>query len=102
MATACIISGQCRSAADNVKNQVGIPIECNIAKTSWSSCCQYGGEPRIFLRNLYACWSLTSCCTYCGFRRTPAVTLLPPSVLPQDNHRARFVSLCMCFRSTIC
>ena len=36
------------------------------------------------------------------FQRTPAVTLLPPSILPRDNHKARFVSLCMCFRSTIC
>ena len=32
-ATAWIISGQCKSAADSVKNHVGMPKECNIANT---------------------------------------------------------------------
>ena len=54
IATTCIISGQCKSTADNVKSQDGIPVECNIANTSCSSCCQYGGDPQIFVKNLYA------------------------------------------------
>ena len=55
IATACIISDQCRSAAENVKNHGGIPIECNIASMLCNSFCPYGGDPQIFLRNLYAC-----------------------------------------------
>ena len=64
MAAAWIISGQWRSAADKVRNHVGMPNDPNIASTSYNSCCQYGGDPQMFPKNLYASWFLTTCCIF--------------------------------------
>ena len=87
-ATAWIISGQCKSAADSVKNHVGMPKECSIARIPYSSCCQYAGDPLMFFKNLYACSVHTSCWSAVGFCNIPAVILCPSRVLPQDKQIA--------------
>ena len=98
-ATAWIISGQCKSAADNVKNYVGIPKECCIASTSYSSCCKYAGDPLMFFKNLYACSVCTRCWSAVGFCNIPAVIFCPSRVLPWDKWIARLVSPCICLIS---
>ena len=81
-ATAWITLGQCKSAADSVKKHVGMPKECSIASTSYSSCCQYAGDPLMFFKNLYVCSVHTSCWSVVGFCNIPAVILYPSRVLP--------------------
>ena len=53
--TASIILTQCKSAAESVMNQVGMPNIYNIVYNSYTSCCQYAGDTYTFFRNLYAC-----------------------------------------------
>ena len=70
-----------------------------MAITSYSSHCQYAGEPRIFFRNLHA-WSVrTRLCTTSGCFNMPALILWPPSVLPFVMRNAMLASDCICFRS---
>ena len=87
-ATAWIISGQCKSAADSVKNHVGIPKEHSTVSTSYSSCCQYAGDPLIFFKNVYACSVCTSCWSAVGFCNIPAVIFCPSRVLQWDKQIA--------------
>ena len=98
---AWIISGQCRSAADNVRKKVGIPRDRSIARTSYSSLCQYAGEPRMFFRNLYACSVRISCWSDSVSRNKPAVIFCPLSVRPLDKRIAKLASLCICWISEI-
>ena len=84
-ATPWIISDQCKSAADSVKNHVGMPKEHNIACASYSSYCQYAGDPLMFFKNLYACSVHTSYWSAVQFCNNPTVILCPSRVLPQDK-----------------
>ena len=94
-ATAWIISGQCKSAADSVKNHVGMPKECSIASTSYSSCCQYAGDPLMFFKTLYVCSVHARCLSTVGFCNIPAVIFCPSRVLPRDKQIARLVLPCI-------
>ena len=88
-ATASIISDQCKSAADSVKNHVGMPKECSIPNKSYSSCYLYAGDPLMFFKNLYACSVHTRYWSAVGFCNIPAVIFCLSWVLPQDKWIAR-------------
>ena len=74
---------------------------CSIARASYSSFCQYTGEPLTFFRNLYTCSFLTSCWITKGLHSTPAVIFSPSNVLPQESVIARFASPSICFISVM-
>jgi len=53
LATALIMSGHCKSAAGNVKKNVAIPSWLITANSSYWVFCQYAGDPRTAVVNLY-------------------------------------------------
>ena len=99
LAIPCSVSVHLRSAADIVRNQVNI-LNCLIADNCLNiTCCQYGGLPRIGLKNRYASSFINKVLILSGFLNAAAVYNSPPSSVPKDFRRALKIEFYICCHS---
>ena len=102
-ATACTISGQCKSAADKVRNQVGIPNLRSIATDIIQLILPICRRTSHIFQEL-VCLLISYQLLYCFkvMHKSPAVIFWPPTVLPHESLMAKFISLSICLIYAMC